>query len=127
MVIIKIPLPNCTNIKFTGLVIRFVFIICPFQDFTNKLFEKTDVKKTIQLEETLSMPHLCDYLEESKMARNINQSSLKRVSEVTSDKKGELNQILQLLKTKRNMGNQETKNHYFDLIQRIEKALNNTL
>ena len=49
------------------------------------------------------------------------------VSEVTSDKKGELNQILQLLKTKRNIGNQETKNHYFDLIQRIEKALNNTL
>lgn len=94
---------------------------------TNKLFEKTDTKKIIQLEETLSMPHLCDYLEESKMARNINQSSLKRVSEVTSDKKGELNQILQLLKTKRNTGNQETKNHYFDLIQRIEKALNNTL
>ncbi|MFH7001982.1 zinc-dependent metalloprotease [Flavobacterium bizetiae] len=94
---------------------------------TNKLFEKTDAKKIIQLEETLSMPHLCDYLDESKMARNINQSSLKRVSEVTSDKKGELNQVLQLLKTKRNIGNQETRNHYFDLIQRIEKALNNTL
>ena len=94
---------------------------------TNKLFEKTDAKKIIQLEQTLSMPHLCDYLDDAKMARNINQSSLKRVSEVTSDKKGELNQILQLLKTKRNIGNQETKNHYFDLIQRIEKALNNTL
>ncbi|RKR11551.1 uncharacterized protein DUF5118 [Flavobacterium sp. 90] len=94
---------------------------------TNKLFEKTDVKKTLQLEETLSMPHLCDYLDESKMARNINQSSLKRVTEVTSDKKGELNQILQLLKSKRSIGNQETKNHYFDLIQRIEKALSNTL
>jgi hypothetical protein len=94
---------------------------------TNKLFEKTDVKKTLQLEETLSMPHLCDYLEESKMARNINQSSLKRVTEVTSDKKGELNQVLQLLKSKRSIGNQETKNHYFDLIQRIEKALSNTL
>jgi hypothetical protein len=94
---------------------------------TNKLFEKTDVKKTLQLETTLSMPHLCDYLDESKMARNINQSAMKRVSEVTSDKKGALNQVLQLVKTKRNIGNQETKNHYFDLIQRIEKALNNTL
>ena len=94
---------------------------------TNKLFEKTDSKKIMQLQETLGMPHLCDYLDGSKMARNINQSSLKRVSEVTSDKKGELNQVLQLLKTRRNTGNQETKNHYFDLIQRIEKALNNTL
>ncbi|MDX6183448.1 zinc-dependent metalloprotease [Flavobacterium sp. Fl-77] len=93
----------------------------------NKLFEKTEPKKSIEIQENLSMPHLCDYLEESRMARNINQSFMKRVSEVTSDKKGELNQILQLLKIKRNSGNQETKNHYFDLIQRIERALNNTL
>jgi hypothetical protein len=94
---------------------------------TNKLFEKTEPKKSIEIQENLNMPHLCDYLDHSKMARNINQSSMKRVSEVTSDKKGELNQILQLLKTKRSIGNQETKNHYFDLIQRIERALNNTL
>jgi hypothetical protein len=94
---------------------------------TNKLFEKTEPKKSIEIQENLNMPQLCNYLEESKMARNINQSSLKRVSEVTSDKKGELNQVLLLLKSKRNIGNQETKNHYFDLIQRIERALNNTL
>ncbi|MEN2401143.1 zinc-dependent metalloprotease [Flavobacterium sp. MC2016-06] len=93
---------------------------------TNKLFEKTDAKKIILLNENLNMPQLCNDLDESRTMRNINQSSLKRVSEVTSDKKGELNQILQLLKTKRSIGNQETKNHYFDLIQRIEKALNNT-
>lgn len=93
---------------------------------TNKLFEKTD-KKTIQIQENLNMPQLCDYLDASKMGRNINQSSLKRVTEVTSDKKGELNQILQLLKSKKAIGNQETRNHYFDLIQRIEKALSNTL
>ena len=94
---------------------------------TNKLFEKTDSKKGIEIIENLNFPHLCNQIDESKMGRNINQSSLKRVTEVTSDKKGELNQVLQLLKTKRNIGNQETKNHYFDLIQRIEKALNNTL
>jgi hypothetical protein len=94
---------------------------------TNKLFEKTDPKKSILFDQNLNMPHLCNYLDESTMARNINQSSLKRVTEVTSDKKGELNQILQLLKSKKNIGNQETKNHYFDLIQRIEKALNTTL
>lgn len=72
------------------------------------------------------MPHLCTYLDDAHMARNINQSSLKRVTEVTSDKKGELNKILQLLKTKKNTGDQSTQNHYRDLIQRIEKALNNT-
>lgn len=92
---------------------------------TNKIFEKTDIKNNIQLE-NLSMPHLCDYQDETRMVRNINQTALKRVTEVTSDKKGELNQILILIKSKRNIGNQETKNHYFDLIQRIEKALNNT-
>jgi len=94
---------------------------------TNKLFEKTEPKKSIEIQESLNMPQLCDYLDNSKMVRNINQSAMKRVSEVTSDKKGELNQVLQLLKSKRNIGNQETKNHYFDLIQRIERALNNTL
>ncbi len=94
---------------------------------TNKLFEKTDAKKSIQLHENLNMPQLCNHLQDSRMARNINQSSLKRVTEVTSDKKGELNQILQLLKSKRNTGNQETKNHYLDLIQRIEQVVKNTL
>ncbi len=94
---------------------------------TNKLFEKTDLKKSLQFQENLNMPALCDYLTEEKMARNINQSSLKRVTEVTSDKKGELNKVLQLLKTRRNFGNQETKNHYSDLIQRIEKSLSTTL
>ncbi len=93
---------------------------------TNKLFEKTDAKKALDIQQTLNMPHLCNYLDYAHMARNINQSSLKRVTEVTSDKKGELNKILQLLKTKKNTGDQSTQNHYRDLIQRIEKALNNT-
>jgi len=93
---------------------------------TNKLFEKTDPKKTIELQQTLSMPHLCNYEHDEVMIRKINQSFLKRVTEVTSDKKGELSKVLQLLKTKKNTGDQSTRNHYNDLIQRIEKALNNT-
>jgi hypothetical protein len=92
---------------------------------TNKLFEKTDAKKTVDIQETLQMPHLCS-LDDAHTARNINQSSLKRVTEVTSEKKGELNKVLQLLKMKKSTGDQSTKNHYLDLIQRIEKALNNT-
>ena len=94
---------------------------------TNKIFEKTDGKKLIDIQETLNMPHLCNYLEDSKMVRNINQTSLKRVTEVTSDKKGELTTVLKLLKLKKNTGDQSTQNHYTDLIQRIEKALNNTI
>ena len=93
---------------------------------TNKLFEKTEPKKTIEIQHTLNMPHLCSYLDDEHMARNINQSFLKRVTEVTSDKKGELSKVLQLLKMKRSTGDQSTQNHYFDLIQRIDKALNNT-
>jgi len=93
---------------------------------TNKLFEKTEAKKTIEIQQTLSMPHLCNYLDDAHTARNINNAFLSRVAEVTSDKKGELIKVLQLLKTKKNTGDQSTQNHYRDLIQRIEKALNNT-
>lgn len=92
---------------------------------TNKLFEKTDPKNIIDLRETLQMPHLCS-LDDEHMARNINQSFLKRVTEVTSDKKGELGKVLQLLKLKKSTGDLSTQNHYRDLIQRIDKALNNT-
>jgi hypothetical protein len=94
---------------------------------TNKLFEKTESKTILEIEASLNMPNLCNYIDESKKVRHINQSSLKRVSEVTSGKRGELNQILKLIKTKLNTGNQETKNHYFDLKQRIERALNTSL
>ncbi|KRB58013.1 zinc-dependent metalloprotease [Flavobacterium sp. Root186] len=93
---------------------------------TNKLFEKTEPKKAIEILQTLNMPNLCSYLDDEHMARNINQSFLKRVTEVTSDKKGELSKVLQLLRTKRSTGDQSTQNHYRDLIQRIDKALNNT-
>ncbi|RUT69970.1 DUF5117 domain-containing protein [Flavobacterium cupreum] len=92
---------------------------------TNKIFEKTDPKKTVDLH-TLSMPQLCTYMQDGEMIRNINQYSLKRVTEVTSDKKGELGKVLQLLKSKKNTGDESTQNHYTDLIQRIEKALSNT-
>ncbi|WP_281232586.1 zinc-dependent metalloprotease [Flavobacterium gelatinilyticum] len=92
---------------------------------TNKLFEKTDPKKVIEIKETLQMPHLCS-LDDTHTARNINNYFLKRVTEVTSDKKGELTKVLQLVKLKKSTGDLSTQNHYRDLIQRIEKALNNT-
>ncbi|RZJ55685.1 MAG: DUF5117 domain-containing protein [Flavobacterium sp.] len=89
---------------------------------TNKIFEKTDIK----IQQTLSMPQLCNYVNDGEMLRHINNSLIKRVTEVSSDKKGELAKVLQLLKTKKNTGDLSTRNHYNDLIKRIEKALNNT-
>ena len=47
-----------------------------------------------------------------------------RVSEAVSVKRGELLKILKLAENKRNTGNVETRNHYADLIIRIEEALN---
>ncbi|UII28194.1 zinc-dependent metalloprotease [Fulvivirga maritima] len=91
----------------------------------NKLFEKTNNKSIdddfISLRESLP----CGYsLESSRSVRNINFSSMKRVSEVASLKKGELYTILELLKKKRKKGDDATKMHYLDLINRIEQVLN---
>ncbi len=89
---------------------------------TNKLFEKTTVAgRTI--DQNLQVPTICNYLDEEKMARNINYSSMKRVSEVTTYKRAELQRVLTLLNKKKNNGDASTKAHYADLIIRIKEAL----
>ncbi|MGS2762626.1 zinc-dependent metalloprotease [Sinomicrobium sp. M5D2P9] len=91
----------------------------------NKLFEKTS-KKTLQIPASLQLPTLCNQVVNSETAaRNINYTSIKRVSEVTSVKKGELYTLLQLLRKKKNKGDRTTRMHYLDLIGRIEEAINN--
>ncbi|WP_430613851.1 zinc-dependent metalloprotease [Flavobacterium sp. JP2137] len=90
---------------------------------TNKLFEKTS-KKTIQLDHTLRIPALCNHLDSDNMLRNINYSSMKRVSEITTYKKAELAKIAQLVSKKKNAGDAATRAHYRDLTSRIEEALN---
>ena len=89
---------------------------------TNKLFEKTNVKG-IHIDQTLSMPMLCNYLDDERMVRNINYSSMKRVSEVTSYKRAELDHVLNLISKKKNSGDDATKAHYADLMIRIKEAL----
>lgn len=89
---------------------------------TNKLFEKTTVAG-LTIDQNLQLPTICNYLDEEKMARNINYSSMKRVSEVTTYKRAELQRVLALLNKKKNNGDASTKAHYADLIIRIKEAL----
>lgn len=89
---------------------------------TNKLFEKTTVAG-FTIDQNLQVPTICNYLDEEKMARNINYSSMKRVSEVTTYKRAELQRVLALLNKKKNNGDASTKAHYADLIIRIKEAL----
>ncbi|MFV0188163.1 zinc-dependent metalloprotease [Empedobacter falsenii] len=89
---------------------------------TNKLFEKTTVVGLTN-DQNLQVPTICNYLDEEKMARNINYSSMKRVSEVTTYKRAELQRVLALLNKKKNNGDASTKAHYADLIIRIKEAL----
>lgn len=60
-----------------------------------------------------------------KSFKNVHFSYIPRVSDVGSNKRAELERILKLLKKKRKKGNKTTKNHYNDLIARIEYNLNN--
>ncbi len=89
---------------------------------TNKLFEKTAVK-ALSVQQTLGVPMLCNYLGEDQMLRNINYSSMKRVSEVTTYKRAELQNVLNLIRKRKNSGDSVTRAHYADLIIRIEEAL----
>ncbi len=89
---------------------------------TNKLFEKTAVK-ALSVQQTLGVPMLCNYLSEDQMLRNINYSSMKRVSEVTTYKRAELQNVLNLIRKRKNSGDSATRAHYADLIIRIEEAL----
>jgi hypothetical protein len=89
----------------------------------NKLFEKTAVK-ALKVENTLNMPTICNFHGEEHELRNINYSSMKRVSEVTTYKRAELQKVLNLLNKTKNKGDEASRAHYADLIIRIKEALN---
>lgn len=90
----------------------------------NKLFEKTSAK-ALKVDNTLNMPMICNFHGEDHDLRNINYSSMKRVSEVTTYKRAELQKVLQLLNTRQYKGDDASRAHYTDLIIRIKEALNN--
>ncbi len=90
---------------------------------TNKLFEKTN-KKGLHVDLNLNLPSFCNIQDSEHQLRNINYSSMKRVSEVTSFKKAELLKIKKTAEGAKNTGNAATQAHYIDLINRIDEALN---
>ena len=90
----------------------------------NKLFEKTAVK-ALTIDKTLNIPTICNFHDdEDRGVRNINYSSMKRVSEVTTYKRAELQKVLDLLNKSKNKGDDASRAHYADLIIRIKEALN---
>ncbi len=89
----------------------------------NRLFEKTN-KKGLVANTSLQFPTLCNHIQDENELRNINYTVMKRVSEVTSYKKGELIKIKKQLTKKKNTGDKATRAHYLDLINRIDEALN---
>jgi len=107
----------------------------------NKSMAKT-TKKTLQSTCSCSlhkhMPVLCDYsVSNDKMfadelasddsknfRRNVFYSTMNRVSDAVSMKRGELMKIRSLLKKRLTIKDEATRYHYNDLIMRIEEALN---
>lgn len=62
--------------------------------------------------------------QEDVQIRNLHFSSMGRVSEAVSVKRGALLKVLKLAESSRNTGTIETRQHYEDLIVRIKEALN---
>ena len=61
---------------------------------------------------------------EEVQLRTLHFSSMGRVSEAVSVKRGVMLQVLKLAERNRNTGNVETRQHYEDLVVRIKEALN---
>ena len=94
---------------------------------SNRAVEKT-TKKALHHSNTCCFaskaPEFTIEPREEVQLRTLHFSSMGRVSEAVSVKRGELLKVLKLAENKRNTGNVETRNHYEDLIIRIKEALN---
>lgn len=105
---------------------------------TDKMLEKI-TKKSLFQTSLNNLPQTCDLglnkddadlnyamkngINPSANLRNIYVSAMSRTSEVAAAKRGELLQILTLLETHKNRGDEATKGHYMDLILRIRQSL----
>ena len=89
---------------------------------SNRAVEKTTKKALHHF--ASKVPEYTIERREEVQLRTLHFSSMGRVSEAVSVKRGELLKILKLAENKRNTGNVETRNHYEDLIIRIKEALN---
>lgn len=90
----------------------------------NKIYEKTESKG-------LHLPMICDYATHSlgehshSMENHLEMyfDGMKRLSEVGTLKRAELIKVRNIILKHRGSGNQETKDHYNDLLVRLNKAL----
>ncbi len=88
-----------------------------------KMMEKTTTNTLVGLDRIAETNFCMVAINEEKQARNINYRSLRRVSEVATYKRQELQNVLDLLEKKKNKGDKNTKAHYNDLINRIKNTL----
>ena len=100
---------------------------------SDKLMEKIN-KKAIQPLSAVknNLPELCDLTPRAfqnhtavkgNELRNVYVNAMTRTSDVASSKRGELMKILTLLEKNKTRANEETQNHYMDLILRIRQSL----
>ena len=84
----------------------------------NKIYEKTESKG-------LHLPMICDYATHSLAENHLEMyfDGMKRLSEVGTLKRAELIKVRNIILKYRGSGNQETKDHYNDLLVRLNKAL----
>ncbi|RXK83681.1 zinc-dependent metalloprotease [Filimonas effusa] len=90
---------------------------------SDKLLEKINKRAVAP-----NLPQHCDltpgaFRQSENSLRSINVTSLARTSAVSAAKRGELVRILNILEKSKTQGNEETQNHYLDLILRIRKHL----
>lgn len=99
----------------------------------DKLMEKVNKKALQPVSLTKNnLPELCDLTPRAfkenptvkpDELRNVYVNSMTRTSDVSSAKRGELMSILNLLEKNKTRGDEETRNHYMDLILRIRQSL----
>ncbi len=103
----------------------------------DKLMDKINKKglQSVRLIKS-NLPELCDLtprafrenpvsdtINNADELRNVYVNSMTRTSDVASAKRGELMSILNILEKYKNRGDQETRNHYMDLMLRIRQSL----
>lgn len=90
----------------------------------SKIYEKTEKMATTR------MPMICDYAHDHKHHATEEKNltlyfeGMKRLSEVGSMKRAELLRVRKMIKAKQNSGDDATRNHYADMLIRLDKALN---
>ncbi|MCW3463793.1 zinc-dependent metalloprotease [Chitinophaga nivalis] len=95
----------------------------------DKSVVRAETKKLQEEKPLTTIDNFCTFslqphLQEDRASRNMMYFAVNRVSDAVSAKRGELSRLLQLLQTKKNIGDRATADHYNDLIFRINQALN---